>query len=455
MVASFRIDQPDGAGSGTMGYARSALWRDQQINLVAFLAGSYEWAMLDRPAGSAAVLANTDQQTTSFTPDVNGTYRIRLIAGTASKILVARVDRDSTGVRDGIWALPAFQESVSEDNAGGNVRGSTPVLEAIFQEIWDTISGGLPSTPAGEAGGDLGGTYPNPSVERVKGVPFNLTGIADGSLLRHNGTNVTPFAAPSEDSLLTWVDGIGFSWEMAPELSINTYFNSYQGNPDTGLQLGSIDLPAGGSGTTALTANLLMRQVIRLVGALTGDRIFTLPTGNGRPHLFVNQTTGAYTLRIQGENGGFTYLLPGQSRMLWIDDTGVLRGEGLKVVSYDQLFDLEGDGVGDNDRTLFKIPPGTTFTACEVITVEAAAGGSSQVSLGTSSPPTDLLVATALGSVGTVLGTDVAHAGSAWTNKLSAFFRLGGDMKLRNTVATATLTAGQCRVQIVGRYLGE
>lgn len=209
-----------------------------------------------------------------------------------------------------------------------------------------------------------------------------------------------------------------------------------------------------GSTSVALTAANVATGHVTLTGALSGATTATLPTG-ARAVWLTNGTTGTYTLRIAGFSGGFCYLLPGQTKRVVQDASGILRGEGLKVLAYDEIIDLDGDTVGTNDHTLFEIPPGATFTACEVITEEAAASGSAACSLGTDATYSDLLVSTAIGTVGTVLGAATADAGSAWTSKISAYFRTGGTMKIRNTVTTATLTAGRVRVQVIGRYLGE
>ncbi len=62
---------------------------------------------------------------------------------------------------------------------------------------WAPAAPATGGAPGGAAGGDLGGTYPNPSVEQVNGVPVDPTGASLYDVLAFNGTTFVPAALPA------------------------------------------------------------------------------------------------------------------------------------------------------------------------------------------------------------------------------------------------------------------
>ena len=123
-------DQTSGAGFGSPGIARDDLWLMQAITLSCATSGniSYQWDLLAFPTGSAVTLSTPTLSTSGFTPDLIGTYRIRLTTNGGGpgnvQILVFRVRYNSSGaLTNRGWAYPAFGELSAESNYGGNAVG--------------------------------------------------------------------------------------------------------------------------------------------------------------------------------------------------------------------------------------------------------------------------------------------------------------------------------------------
>ena len=151
MAAIITINQV-GSGPGSPGIARNDLWENQVTSLVASSAATYAWSLLSIPKASSAVLVTPTASTSTFTPDVVGTYRIRLVVnggGTGNtQTLIARVRYDSSGVlKNRGWAYPAIGEQLGENSYSGNDRGWSGILEYIFEDIRTTLAGvtGVPT----------------------------------------------------------------------------------------------------------------------------------------------------------------------------------------------------------------------------------------------------------------------------------------------------------------------
>ena len=135
-------NQPSGAGAGTPGEARKDLWLTKVVNLSVSTSGnsSFSWTMLAKPLASAATLSTPTASTSSFTPDVVGTYRIQLVTNGGGvgneQTLVYRARYTSTGaLANRGWAYPAFGEIDIESNYGGNQRGWAEDLDFILEDV--------------------------------------------------------------------------------------------------------------------------------------------------------------------------------------------------------------------------------------------------------------------------------------------------------------------------------
>ena len=188
--------------------------------------------------------------------EIAGQVKITGGAPGANKVLTS----DASGLAT--WEpLPAGNAgtvtSVSSANNYVTVANGTnaPVITAVVGTSANTLAAGDDSrftnsrTPTGTAGGDLLGTYPNPSVVKIQGKDVTPAAYAAGQVLRYDGAS-------------SWINALlGFS-----DLS-GTVATS---------QLPTIPVSKGGTGVTSISPNRL------LASDGTGSTIvpFTCPIGN-------------------------------------------------------------------------------------------------------------------------------------------------------------------------------
>jgi len=99
----------------------------------------YAWLIVDRPVGSSAVLTNPVTATSTFIPDVTGSYRVRCtVNGVDISVVIIAIPLAITGGR-----IPSFDETL-EYNASGNAKGWHTDLTAFMRQA-DVLIGAASS----------------------------------------------------------------------------------------------------------------------------------------------------------------------------------------------------------------------------------------------------------------------------------------------------------------------
>ena len=129
------------SGAGTAGQGRKDLQNGETVTLsdteAANAGASYLWEFEDIPIGSSTVLNNPATATPDFSPDTEGSYRVRCtVNGIDFSIEVLAVPLTNTNAR-----IPSFEEETQYD-AAGNMVGWHEAMDQFMRAVDGSVGGG-------------------------------------------------------------------------------------------------------------------------------------------------------------------------------------------------------------------------------------------------------------------------------------------------------------------------
>jgi fibronectin-binding autotransporter adhesin len=167
--------------------------------------------------------------------------------------LVEMLQSTDSSVGDGetCWVRSTQQLFLYRLNSGLVPNGTTVVASLYGAGVWVLTSlvlgGGGGSVPSGPAGGDLGGFYPNPAVDKIHGasVPAGV-GLTTGNVLQVAGGSALSYGP------VNLAGGVNFVTGVLPVLNLPSLAGDVTGaiNANTVAKINGSTVPAGGALTT-------------------------------------------------------------------------------------------------------------------------------------------------------------------------------------------------------------
>lgn len=159
---------------------------------------AWEWTLLDRPSASAASITGASSAAASLTPDVPGSYLVRLRTWRdAGATILDDVDRGLTFVRyvaAPTWRVPAAGET-TEANA---TRGWAAEMNDILDYIQSSLGGGGGITElTGDVTAGPGSGAQAAVVVALQGNPVSAVAPGVGEVPTWDGAAWTPTAIPA------------------------------------------------------------------------------------------------------------------------------------------------------------------------------------------------------------------------------------------------------------------